>query len=188
MKGRKKLEAKDKKKYLLIFGIIIVLFLIFLKTKQDTLNYPMNLYYLLIFCLSLIIIILKVKKYLSEIVLIKSYLDKFLFTGLNLFIVSTVSFFLAGIVLIPFNLFNIKFSKKNEIKIINCDLTGLTYKSGNSTIFYKYDNKTFVMHSSKKIMPEIYIDKDFDNYQIVFSVKKALLNTYIINDFNIIRK
>lgn len=189
-KQQEELKTNDKNKPLTVAILIVVLALywFYLKTKQETMGYPSFLFTILFCVLFLGLLIATLPKDISEIKTNKDKTDKALFILFNVIKKTFIAFFVSGILLLPFNLYNKSFAKNNPIETIKCKITGLTDYSKNSSFYYEYKGKEYIIYAHRAIMSKIYIEKNQDEYWFVAKVRKGLLNSYVIEDWDIVHK
>lgn len=193
MKGKKKLEVlkssdKNKPIEVLKFAIALVLFWIYLKTKQDTIGYPeflFNSFFLIIF---IGLVLATMQKTIFEFKNIRDKIDRGIFIFFHIVKNLIISVFLSGIFLIPFNLFNRSYSEKKPTEMIKCEITGLSDYSKNSSFYYEYKGEESIIYAHRQIMSDIYINKNHRDYLFVAEVRKGLLDTYLIESWDIVHK
>jgi hypothetical protein len=192
MKDKRKLEMsknnKNKLVEILKFSTILILFWVYVKTKEETIGYPEYLFYFLFLIIFFFCLLIYSKRTILEFNTIRDKIDQTIYIFFYILKNVIVSVFLSGIFLIPFNLYNKSYSKKNQIEIIKCKITGLSDYSKNSSFYYEYKGKEYIIYAHRKIMSDIYINKNHRNYLFVAKVKKGFLNTYIIESWDIVRK
>lgn len=193
MKDKKRQEAlknSNQKKPILVlkFVIILILFWFYLKTKEVIIGYPEYLFDILILIIFIIFLLINSRKTISEFKKIRDKIDRGLFIIFDVLKSVIISVFLSGILLIPFNLFNRNYSRKSSIEIIKCEITGLSDYSKNSSFYYEYKGKESIIYAHRKIMSDIYINKNHKDYLFVAEVRKGLLDTYLIENWDIVHK
>ena len=193
MKDRKKLEGlnnsdKNKPIEVLKFAIAVFLFWIYVKTKADTIGYPEFLFNTLFLVIYILLVLIMLQKTIFEFKNINNRIDRWIFIVFYILKNSIFSVCLSGVFLIPFNLFNINYSKRNNIEIIKCEITGLSDYSKNSSFYYNYQGQETIIYAHKQLMSYIYINKNHRDYLFVAQVRKGLLDTYIIESWDIVRK
>lgn len=169
-----------------LIGFVVVYFF-FIKSKDSIINYP---YWVLLTVFAIVLIISaifqspKIREDYSKI----EKRDKLLFLGINTIKIAVIAYFISGIVLIPFNYYTIYNSKKNNLSVENCEITGLSTYSKNRSIFYKFKGKTNVINGFKPIMESIKDNGKFENYYFVVEVRKSICNTYVLQKWSIKEK
>ena len=149
----------------------------------------MYIYYWLFLIIFIISLLLTIRNSISEFKANKTKVDKLIFIVLRIVMLQVITVVLVGTILLPFNFYNIKYSKKKPSSTIRCEIIGSSRSFGRrESIYYKYHGATYTIHGSTEIMSEIYINRRFGNYLFVAKIKKGLLDTYVINDWDIIRK
>nr|WP_294931135.1 hypothetical protein [uncultured Flavobacterium sp.] len=169
-----------------LIGFFLVYFF-FLKSKDIIINYP---YWLLIMVFSIVLVIcisLQFRRIKEDFVTIEKK-DKFLFFGINILQIAVIAYFISGIILIPFNYYNIYNSKNNNLISEKCEITGISTYSKNRSIIYNFKGKSNVMNGFKPIMENIKDDGKFKNYYFVAEVRQGACNTYILESWDIVQK
>lgn len=168
-------------------AVFFVVYFFFIKSKDSIINYP---YWLLLAVFAIVLIISaifqsrKIREDYSKI----EKRDKLLFLGINTIKIAVIAYFVSGILLIPFNYYTIYNSKKNNLSVENCEITGLSTYSKNRSIFYKFKGKTNVINGFKPIMESIKDNGKFENYYFVVEVRKSICNTYVLENWSIKEK
>jgi len=183
-----KINSKNKSFIIVILIVILTLYWFYLKTKQETMGYPSFLFTILFWVLFLGLLIATLSRDVSEIKTNKDKTDKVLFILFNVIKKTVIAFFISGILLLPFNLYNKSFAKNNPIETIKCKITGLTDYSKNSSFYYEYKGEEYIIYAHRAIMSKIYIEKNQDEYWFVAKVRKGLLDSYVIEDWDIVHK
>lgn len=175
-----------RKEWFILAGFLIVYFF-YMKSKDIILNYP---YWLLILvCISVLTVVILVDfKKIKTVYSKTKKNDKPLFIGLAIIKLNVVSYFIAGILLIPFNYYNIIKSKKNNSTFENCEIIGISTYSKNRTIFFKFKGNTNVLYAYTPIMEVIKNNGRFKDYVFNIKYKKGLLDSYILESWSIEKK
>lgn len=160
---------------------MIVLYFFYMKSKDLIINYPSWIYYTLF----LLIVFFLLINLLRDKNRIQNYIsDKFQIT-LKIVQQIIVSWFVAGIVLIPFNYYILIKTEGNNVEFKSCPIIGVSTFSKNRCVFYSLDGHTNVLYGYIPIMEEMNTNKQWQNYRLILNVKKGLLNTYVMKDWNI---
>lgn len=169
-----------------LIGFVLVYFF-FIKSKDIIINYP----YLLLFSVFAIVLVIstvvQLKKIRKEYTKIERE-DHYLFLGIKILKIVVIAYFVSGIILIPFNYYTIYNSKKNISILEKCEITGISTYSKNRTIFYKFKGKENALYGFKPIMETIKENNKFKEYYFVAKVKKGFLDTYILENWDIVQK
>ncbi len=173
---------------MLRFAIALVLFWIYIVTEEKTIGYPNYLFNSLFWIILVVIVVRNLQITINDFKDLRDKIDKAIFTFLYIFKILIISFFLSGIVLIPFNLYNRYYSKRNAIELIKCEITGLSDYSKNSCFYYSYKGEVSIIYAHRKIMSDIYINKSYQDYLFVAKARKGLLDTYLIESWDIVHK
>lgn len=169
-----------------LIGFVLIYFF-FIKSKDIIINYP---YWLLFTVFAIVLLsctILQLKKILKEYSKIEKK-DKYLFLGINILKIAVIAYFVSGIILIPFNYYNIYNSKKHTSILEKCEITGISTYSKNRTIFYKFKGKINVQYGYKPIMETIKENNKFEEYNFEAQVKEGFFGTYILDSWDIVQK
>ncbi|MDX6188092.1 hypothetical protein SGQ83_01925 [Flavobacterium sp. Fl-318] len=158
--------------FLLALGIVL-----YLKDNQLILNPPKYIFWILFSMSFLILFVLEIK---SEAKSKKTILDYFL-------VVITVGFFsilLAVILKIPINQYII-YKTDNEIFTEKCEVSNYISGRTDRLLFYFNKNKYSIgFQNSNHLKREDIID----NYLLKINYKKSILDTYVVEDYVLIKK
>lgn len=92
-------------------------------------------------------------------------------------------------VLLPFNYYNI-YNAQGELITEHCSITGVHLKRyGKSTnqpgVFIKLYGRTEKIYGYRKQMEEMYQQKNYKDYYVSIAIRKGLLGTYILEEWDI---
>lgn len=187
MKERKS-NKKITGKQLIIFAIALVAYFFFMKSKSQIINYPNFIYYILFLTLITIWIILKYREWSVSLLKLSTFKQRLIFFSVELIKLMVIFWFLAGIILVPFNYYNIYTAKKNKLNTVYCEITGISTYSQNRSIFYIFNGRTNTMYGYNELMDEIKDDAKYKNYYFVANVREGILDSYIIETWSIQKK
>lgn len=178
---------KRHKHPFLIFTIGTFLFWYFLKTKEQILGYPSFLIAvtfapIFIMCISISVIERKAQFRKAK------KPDRYLITGFILAGNALLAYMISGVLLIVFNAININFSEQNSPEPIICPVTSAYSDHRTGTIYYSFRQKEYALNDSNELVYDIYKHKSAGKYNIVFSARKGLLSTYVIEYWKIMPK
>jgi len=91
---------------------------------------------------------------------------------------------------ISWNFVNRKFSEKQSIEVINCEITRFwksSGKSGGNKVEFLFNNKNERIYIDNKTM-NTYKNEDPNNYELQVYVREGIWNHYIVDDWIIMRK
>lgn len=192
MKGKKQYEEKAinkknsgklvDKKAALLFACLIILYFFYMKSKDSIINYPSWLYYGIFFIIVISVGVLCRNKFYSSSGEKKKTTVSLL---IGVAYVSIVSWLIAGVLLIPFNYYNLHIAKSNGLEHRDCIIKKVSAYSKNRTIFYELDGRTNAKYAYKPIMEEIMATGDYDEYVFVANVRKGLFSSYILVSWDI---
>ncbi|KAF2338840.1 hypothetical protein RB619_04485 [Flavobacterium sp. LHD-80] len=158
--------------FLLLIGIVL-----YLRDNQLILNPPKYIFWILF---SLSFIILSVLEIKDKIKITKSIWDYF-------FVMITVSFFsiyIALILKIPINEYII-FKSQNEIFEKKCKISNYISGRSDRLLFY-FDDKVYsVGFQNHKHLERKNI---IDNYLLRVEYKRSIFNTYVVQEYELIKK
>lgn len=186
IKSKNKREKYNGATLLIVAGTLLGYFF-YMKTKSVIMNYPNYLYYILFFIIAVLLFILHYSNFKIIVSKIKRC-DLYLYVALNLGKNFIIAWFLAGIMLIPFNYYNIHTAKENSIEIINCEIKGISTYSQHRNVFFVLNERTNVIYGFKPIMEEIKDNGKFNNYYFIAEFRKGLLGSYILESWDIQKK
>lgn len=178
---------KRHKHPLLIFALGTFLFWYFVKTKEQILGYPGFLIVITFAPLFAICIGVSAIERKTQFRKAKK-LDRYLITGFILAGNALLAYMISGALLIVFNAININFSEQNSSEPIICPVTSAYSDHRTSTIYYSFRQKEYALNDSSELVYNIYKHKSAGKYNIVFSARKGLLSTYVIEYWKIMPK
>lgn len=168
-------------------GGALIVYFFYAKSKDTIINYPNWLLYMTILIVCTVISLFTFKdekaKYLNV-----DKRDRMFFVGLALVRTIIIAYFISGILLIPFNYYTINSSKSNPLKFENCEIVKITTETQNRKVFYKFNGKTYILYAYKPIMEELKNSEAYKEYFFVAGVRQSILNTYILENWDIERK
>lgn len=158
--------------FLLLIGIVL-----YLRENQLILNSPKYIFWVLFSISFIILFVLEIR---DKIKIKKNILDYF-------FVIITVSFFsiyMALILKIPINEYII-YKNQNEILVKKCKISNYISGRSDRLLFY-FDDKVYSVGfqnsnhlERKKIMA---------NFLLRVEYKKSILNTYVVQEYELIKK
>jgi drug/metabolite transporter (DMT)-like permease len=185
--NKQKKEEKFGLKDFAFFGMVLLLYFFYIKTKDEIVNYPTWLTYTAFLITVTVVIFAHLKKFKKEFILQKGT-DLYFSIALILAKIIIISLFLAGIILIPFNYYNIYKAKEKPLEVAKCEIKGVSTYSKNRKIFFVLYGRTNVMYGFTPIMEDIKANGKFKDYYFVAEIRKGFLNSYILENWSIERK
>jgi magnesium-transporting ATPase (P-type) len=185
-KNTNKATTLKPKELLLLLGALFVYFF-FLKSKAMLLNYPSWLNFSFFFSILITACLVK-RKYFLELPPENDKIDKLIYWGFSIIKVSIFSWFLTGVILIPFNYYIIHTAKDQHLEGVKCEVIGVSTLSRNTTISYKLYNVTNVTYGYNPIMERMKAGANYKNYYFIAYTRKGLLNSYVLEKWEIQRK
>lgn len=172
---------------ILLCGVLVIYFF-FVKTSNEIIDYPL----LFPFCIGSVIFVVaflfKIKDFAREVQSRVNLIDKSVMVALRMLSSAVMSCFFAGILLIPFNYYNINVSRSNPTETIVAPIESVYAHGGNDVVYYRFKGKIRALHGKVPIMNEIFERKDFSNYDLYLEVRKGLLSTYVLEYWNIVKR
>jgi hypothetical protein len=97
------------------------------------------------------------------------------------------SWFVTGILLIPFNYYDIHAAEGNSSDIIYCPVTGLVADGRKNCVYYKFSGSTHILYGTpgSTLINEINAKGNYEEYRLRLTVKKALFGSYIIEEWDL---
>ena len=178
--------------YLIFIGCIAA-YLIFVSTKEIILNYPNYIKYSLLFCCFVFAVLLNFKSFKPILQEKKKKSLKWMFFLLQTVKCFMIAVFISALILIPFNYYNIHYAEKNKSEIFLCEIKGVLANVNQKSIYYsfngemqQYTRNRYIKH--RDLLHQIQNNKEYTNYYFKIKVKKGLLDTYVMEDWDIIHK
>jgi len=199
MKHKIKLDEKSKRKNketnklgkleLFIFAFAVVIYFFYIKSLDKIINYPREVLYSTFFCSFSIILLIYFNKILSEFKnTSKDWLNNLLLISSYFIQIAIISWLFTGILLIPFNYYNIHVAKEGKTINKSVEIKKLVARARNNCIFFKYDGRMNVVYGHKPIMNDIYNKQDTNKYYLVLDMNEGLLGSYVLNKWDILLK
>ena len=186
VKSKKKDEKYSSVTLILAAGLLLVYFF-YMKTRDEIINYPTYINYILFFSIICSLFLFHFNKFKIEFLKLRGK-DLYLYITINLAKNLVVAWFLVGLVLIPFNYYNIHTAKGNSSEIIKCEIKGVSTYSKNRKVFFSLNGKTNVMYDFIPIMEDIKDNGKYKDYYFVTELRKGLLGSYILEGWDIQKK
>jgi hypothetical protein len=171
----------------LVLAGVVLLFIFYIKSKGEIINYPDWLLYSCVSIVSLVILFFRIKKAMNDQSKFKA-LDRILFWGLFICTVLVPSYFIGAIILIPFNYYNIEYARNNSTVSERCEITGVSLRSRPRCVFYKFHSRTNMVNGYIPIMQEVSDSKRYKDYEFVVDVRRGLLNSFVMDGWTITHK
>jgi hypothetical protein len=172
----------NKKKNLLLFLAVGFVFLFFyMKTRDNLINYPDEYLYYLMGLVFIIQFLLFYKKWIL-------FKKEFLELGLVFVRYFYISWNVAALILIPFNIYLVHEIDNSDTTTLTADLLSASTLRPNQCIFYSIDGETDVHYGYKPVMDVIESDNNASDYFVEFKVKKGKLGVYRIKKWEIKKK
>lgn len=187
MSEKYKTDSNGKNIILLIGGGLIIYFL-YMRTSNQIINSPKWLFYSCATLVFTVTIIFGFRVIKSNYFLLKQHRDKYIYILMIFFQKIILTWFLTGIVIVPFNYYNIYISQKSPLEIVYCDIEGLVSRARNSKIYYVFNDKQYVLYGHNKLMDEIYEKKNYKDYKLTIKLRRGLFNSYTLDDWEILNR
>jgi hypothetical protein len=167
-------STKFSLKELLPYAAALAAYFFFNKTSNEIVKYPDLIAYLLYavsFAITLtyqLVLLRKIIKSFDKLV------QKIIAVGLRVLIAAVFSVFISGILLIPFNYYDIYASRGNPSETVICPLEGLV-ASRSHTIYYDFGGSLHALTftSGNSLMTAIYLKGNYKEYQLLLTVSSG---------------
>jgi hypothetical protein len=179
---------KSNKKILWALGGLIFIFFFYMKSKDLILNYPTYLYYISFGFSFVLVGIINKWKWIQIHIKGRSTLDfvSYLVNGILPHLI--LAFFISRTLLIPFNYYNIHHSKSNPPKVVYCEIESLSARARHNNVFFRFNGEIEAINGHKPIMNEIYKKQPVKDYALKLILRKGLIDSYIVSDWDIVIK
>lgn len=177
-------STKFTTKELLPYAAALAAYLIFVKTSNSIVNYPDLIAFLLYgvgFAIILTYQLLQLRKIIKST---DKPVERIIAAGLRVLIAAVFSIFVTGILLIPFNYYDIYASQGNPSKTVYCPLEGVV-SHGHHTIYYDFDGSLHALSTVPRLLNEISSKGNYKEYELILTIRKAFLGSYIIEDWQL---
>jgi hypothetical protein len=156
-----------------------------MKSKSQILNYPNFIYYAPFFIFLATSLIMKYKSWSIQTLKLSLFKQRFIFVSLEILKFSVLIWFIIGVILIPFNYFNIHIAKKQPLETAYCEITGISTYSQNRTLFFLLKGRTNALYCYNKTMDEIKENARYKDYYFIAELRQGLLGSYILENWRI---
>ncbi len=173
------------RKELFIFGGALAIYIFFRKSLNSIINYPNILLYVASGIMFVIIFLYGLPKLRNEMNSVDNLPGKVVAVSIRILSAAIFSWFVTGILLIPFNYYDIHAAQGNSSEAIYCPVTGLTANAKDNSIIYEFGGSSHILYGSSKLMNEIYSKGNYKEYQLRLTVKKALFGSYFLEDWDL---
>jgi hypothetical protein len=180
-KNSNKLDAKT----ILILGGALGVYFFYMKTLDKIINYPYVILYVICIVVFTILFLYELKTLVAVFKPQKILFESILEVLLYIIRISVFSWFISGILLIPFNYYNIYVSESNSRETLYLPIKSVYSRPRNNVIYYEFRGKTKILYGKIKIMDEIFNNKNYKDYQLIMRVHAALFNSYVIEGWDI---
>jgi hypothetical protein len=176
------------KSEIFILGGAVVAYLFFVKTLNVIINYPMIVGYLVGASVFIIIFVYKVSSFVAKTIRTGSLLRGAGEVFLRVLRSAVCAWFVSGIILIPFNYYNIYVAQNNPAIIVHLPITGVVANAKSHKIYYEFNGKMGLLNGKDDLMNEIYDKGNYMDYSLVVIIHAALFDSYFIEDWYIQKK
>ncbi|MBP6730709.1 MAG: hypothetical protein KA149_01545 [Chitinophagales bacterium] len=173
---------QNKRSKIVWLVAILIPYFFYMKTSDHILNYPRYLYYFLFLFLSVTFFIFNLKETrkgwtsnTGKLTIIVESVGKFI----------VLPWFIVGILLLPLNYYIIYSADRSNSVTLDCEITGVSIYNKNRTIFFILENRVNSIYGYAPIMEKIETSQNYKNHKLVIDVKKSVLNTYVMNGWEI---
>jgi len=188
-KDSNKLSWRD---YLLIAGIIAV-FYFFDNDHQDILNYPDYLMYWLVAAIAIALVVTRFRKFEKKYMAFQTTGDRLFYSLISLIGCGAGAWVAAGILLSPFNYYDVHVARQNPLDSITCNIDSTTISEKNpdetqtSTIYYHaYDKPGKIeTHDYLKALAYMHVLHSYGQYRLMLGVHKGVLNTWWLDKWSL---
>jgi hypothetical protein len=175
-------------KELFIFGGALAVYLFYRRSLNRIINYPDSILYLLGGIIFVIIFLYSLPKLRNEMNSVDNLPGKVVAVAIRVLSAAIFSWFVTGILLIPFNYYDIHAAQGNSSEAIYCPVTGLTANAKDNSIIYEFGGSSHILYGSSTLMNEIYSKGNYKEYQLRLTVKKALFGSYFLEDWDLYKR
>ncbi len=186
-KVKSKNNAKDNVKEIALSAVVLLIYFYHMDLNDSIINQPVWINYTLFLIIDLALSISnfnKLKISIKTLIGISLYYN----IALYLFKFSIISYFLSGIMMIPFNYYNIQIANEKSLEIVNCEIKNVSTYSKNRCVFYNFKGNTNVMYGYTPVMEEIKDNGKFKDYCFIVKCRTGLFGSYIMESWRIEKK
>ena len=176
---------KLSKRQYFLFAVGLIIYIFFLRSYDKILNYPNWLLFGLGGTIFISFLFYKIKTFINSIRK-DPPLAKIFAIFIRCMAAVIFSWFLTGILLIPMNYYILNSAKNTASYTMDLKITGLVTKGRTKKIFYEFNGSGRTFYSSAKIIAEI--SKNYDAYQLRVTVRRAALETLVIENWEFVKK
>lgn len=185
------MKSRRDKRILWLFAGLLVAYLPYMFTRERIANYPHWLYYSIFGLIAIVLLVTGTVK-ASLFTNNQKNSKHILVTLLRLAFSLLIAWFIAGLLLTPFNYYNIHVAKQNPLEQVDCEIDVVERKGKrrmrNRYIYYKLHGRFNMKHVSKAVINEIRTSSDDDNFVFAAEIRKGLLGSYYLERGEVKRK
>jgi hypothetical protein len=187
------MSVSGRNKYKLSFiewlalAFMLFLFVFYMKSKAQIINYPDWLLYSSVGITFLFILVYRIRTAIKRQLKFNTLVRVF-FWGFFICEVLIPSYLIGAILLIPFNYYNIDYAHKNSIITERCEITGIPLRSKTRCVFYKFHLRTNMVNGYIPIMQEVSDSKRYEDYEFVVDARPGLFNSFVLDSWTIAHK
>lgn len=171
-----------------IFSGCLILYFLFMKSMDKIINYPFVVLWGLSAIVFIFMSIYTFKRFVTKLKTIDNSTEKIGAIIIQILYFAIISWLITGILLIPFNYYNIYKARDTLPETKYLEIKGLVARPRNNKIFYEFNGKMNVLYGKINLMNEIYAKGNFKDYYLTITVHKGLLGSYLVEDWDIIRR
>ena len=180
----------------LVLVVVGIAFYFYKDSHEDILNYPGYLKYATWGALFVAIVVIRFKKFEAKYLSMSVMGERLFYAFLSLVGSVIVTSMAAGLLLTPFNYYNIHVASKTIADTVRCEIDaayiGKHTEDGSLPNIIKYHflgNSDSIQTPTESVrIANMNVFRSYSQYWLVLTTHKALLGTYWIEDWKIVNK
>ncbi len=177
----------------LILAAIIIVFWLSNDTHSDIINYPEFLKYYGGIALFIVLVIFRFKVFLKKYLEMPKIADRLFYAFISLVLSAAISIIVAGILVTPFNYYNLHVAKQNHADTVRCEIdsANIGARSGDgsepNTIYYHFGDKQAIIqtHTENFRIANMRQLHTFSQFRLKLTTHKAFLGSYWLEAWKI---
>jgi hypothetical protein len=176
------------RKELFLYGGALAVYLFYQRSLNTIINYPNIILCVPVGIIFVIIFLYRLPRLRKEINAAGSVFGKIIAVSVRVLSAAIFSWFITGILLIPFNYYDIHAAQRNYSETFYCPITGLIADARKNCVYYEFSGSSHIVYGYSKLLNEIYLKGNYREYQLGLTVKKALFGSYSLEDWWLVKR
>ena len=181
MANKNNLKGRDY----LILAAAVAMFVWYMYTARRILNYPEVLHYAGIGLCFIIALLVDIRGALGRWTALKLWQEKVFAIVLTVAGWVLIAVLAGTAILIPFNYYDMYVAADSPRDTVYCPINGVVSRTRNHNVYFIFKGKMNMLNCQTSLTNEIAQKKNYDDYTFIATVRKGLMDSYVLDDWQI---